>query len=114
MKRAILFLAIGGILAATLCISPAAAGGSNDIEKLKKEIDALRARVESLEKRLDEQSQAMPKTRVMPLTTIDPNRLLLRSIPRDWTQFEFNGRPVYVIPLQSGSPVKGGSESDRK
>jgi len=95
MKRAILFLTIGGILAAvTLCISPAAAGGSNGIEQLKKEIDALRERVESLEKRLDEQSRAMPKFRSMPLTTVDPNSLLPRSIPRDWKQFEFNGRPV--------------------
>jgi hypothetical protein len=119
MKRAVLFLAAGGILAAvTLCgaaASPGASEDSSDIEQLKKEIATLRERVESLERRLNEQTLTIPRGRVMPPMTVDPNSLPgFRSTPRDWKRFDFNGQPVYVIPIDNASPATSRPEPDRK
>lgn len=113
MKRAVLFLATGGILAAAaLCVAAAAPGPSGDsatIDQLKKEIGTLRERVDSLEKRLDEQGQSAAQMRVWPPTTPDPNSLLQpRSVPKSWRQFEFNGRPYYVLPVDGSTrPASG-------
>jgi len=107
MKRAILFLAMGSILAVvTLCIaaaSPGQAPDSSEVEQLKKEVASLRERVESLERRLEDRTLMIPRGRVMPPMTIDPNTLPgFRSTPRDWKRFEFNGMPYYVIPIDGG------------
>ena len=105
MKRAILCLVVGGILATiALCAgaaSPGPAGDSSEIEQLKKQIEALSRRVESLEKRLkDSQTIVLPRNRMMPPMTIDPNSLLRqRSTPRGWRRFEFNGMPYYMVPI---------------
>ena len=108
MKPAILFLAIGSILATiTLCVaaaSPGTAGASAEIEQLKKEIATLRQRIESLEKRLEDRTFVIQRERAMPPTAIDPNSLLRpRSTPRNWRQFEFNGMPYYVIPIDGSA-----------
>jgi len=117
MKRAILFFATVGILAVvTLCVAAASPDPSDDsatIDQLKKEIETLRQRVDSLEKRL-EQSQSAAQTRVWPLTPIDPNGAVQpHPIPRNWKRFEFNGMPYYVIPVKNGSPSAPGPEPAR-
>lgn len=107
MKRAILFLAIGVILAAvTFCVaaaSPGPADNSSEIEQLRNEVAALRLRVESLEKRLqDNQASLLLRGRLPHAPTPDSNDLLQpRSTPKDWRRFEFNGMPYYVIPIDA-------------
>ena len=106
MKRAILFLAAGGILVTTiLCAAATSSGPAGDtskIDQLKQEVEMLRLRVESLENRLkDNSTLVLPHGRTMSPQTIDPNSLLRpRSAPRDWKRFEFNGLPCYIIPIE--------------
>lgn len=113
MKRAIVFLAAGGILTTlTLCLAAASPGPSDEsseIEQLRKEVASLRERVESLEKRLNERSIVIPRGRAIPPMTIDPNTLPgFRSTPRDWKRFEFNGMPYYVVPIDGRSAPGSG------
>lgn len=113
MKRSILWsVMIGGVLAvATLCIaaaSPRASGDSAEVEQLRTEIAILRERVESLEKRFDDQLFAISKGLVLSPPTIDPNSPGSRAVPGNWKRFHFNGMPYYVIPIdRSACPAPG-------
>ncbi len=113
MKRVVLCLVIGGVLAAiTLCAaaaSPGSAGDAPEIEQLKKQVEALSRRVESLEKRMkDSQTIVLPRNRMLPPIPVDPNSLPgPRSTPRDWRRFEFNGMPYYIVPIGGAHPEPG-------
>lgn len=94
MRRTSLWL-IGGAVAAVAILGMGAAAsapspGSSEIEQLKKDVTALRQRVEALEERLKE-------GRVRPGVIIphpEPHQ-----IPPNWIRREFNGNPYYIVPI---------------
>jgi hypothetical protein len=105
MKRTCLLLIAGAMVAAAgLCVAavaPVPAPGSSEIEQLRSEIAALRQRVETLEQRLKEGSAAKESQRRPDV--INPYSGL-RPVPPYWKQFEFNGMPCYIIPIDKAHP----------
>jgi hypothetical protein len=85
-----------------LCVgtaSPEPSQGSSEIEQLKKEVAALRQRVELLEERLKE-NLIPPNPRDGRETPGIVNPYPgLRQVPPNSRRFEFNGLPYYVVPI---------------
>jgi hypothetical protein len=106
MRRTRLFVTLGGIVAMAAfgagAIAPRAVPESSEIEQLKKEIALLEQRVESLEKRLADNSlrAAVENGRQSP-DVINPY-LGVRPVPRNWKKGEFNGMPYYIVPIDKG------------
>jgi hypothetical protein len=96
MRRTGLWL-ISGAVAAVVVLgmgvaAPAPSQESSEIEQLKKEVAALRGRVEALEERLKE-SRGRPG-----VITPHPEP---RQIPPNWIRREFNGNPYYICPIDT-------------
>lgn len=80
----------------------------------------LRARNEELEKhllemgaqigKLEAQLKAPPTTSAIPQLKLPPILPNARALPPGWNEQQFNGLPVYIIPLQANGmdPGQGG------
>lgn len=94
MRRTGLWLISGAVAAVVVlgmgAAAPAPSQDSSEIEQLKKEVAALRGRVEALEERLKE-----GKVRPGVITPYQE----LRQVPPNWKRGEFNGMPFYIIPI---------------
>lgn len=94
MSRLRCFVGLIGILAiATICLNLLteqrnAAFAADDSADLLKRLEVLEARVASLE------LQRLPPTHA--------TRVPSTTTPKNWSQREFNGSPVYIIPLAAG------------
>jgi hypothetical protein len=116
MKRASLLLIIGIVAGLTVlgvgAVAPVPAPKSSEIKQLKKEVAALRQRIESLEQRLT--------LRVIPISSQDGKALQgvidpyhgVRQVPPNSRQFEFNGMTYYIVPINKTS--KPASETPRQ
>ena len=95
----VMVLAVGGA-------SSEPAPGSSEIEQIKKEVAALRQRVELLEERLKEDLvPASIKDGKGTPGIINPYQGL-RQTPSNWKRFEFNGMPYYICPIEAaGQPA---------
>ena len=112
MGRIPSFLITGAVSGMLLFVAGAASNEPSvepsDMEQLRQEVAALRQRIETLEKRLNDAVIVLPKwdgKRTPPL--IDPHiwpRIWPHQIPKDWKPFEFNGMPFYVIPIGNAIP----------
>jgi hypothetical protein len=116
MRHAGLVLVIGVVVAvAVLCVgaaSPEPLQASSEIEQFKKEVAALRRRVEFLEKRLkDDSISAPPKEGKARPDVIKPYPGLHQA-PQSWRRFEFNGMPYYVVPIDN--TPKSASEAKKQ
>jgi hypothetical protein len=111
MKRTSLLLiagAVAGVMVLALgAASSGPAPGSSEIEQLKKEVAALRQRVELLEERLKEDLvPASIKDGKGTPGIINPYQGL-RQTPSNWKRFEFNGMPYYICPIETaGLPAR--------
>lgn len=111
MKRAGLLLMIGVVAALAAlsvgAVAPAPAQKPSEIEELRKEVAALRRRVELLEQQ--HQFRVMPVNpqdgKVRP-DVIDPYRGV-RQVPPHWKEFEFNGMMYYIVPIDSARKASG-------
>lgn len=101
MRRTGLLLIIGVMVAVlALCVgaaAPKSAPESTEIEQLKKEVAALRQRVELLEERL--------KNELVPTSITDKPGVINpypgpRQTPPNWKSFEFNGMSCYICPIE--------------
>jgi len=108
-----LFLGVGVVaVVAALCvgaIAPVPAPGSSEIEQLRKEVAALRQRVELLEEHLktDLVPAAVKESTERPdVINPYPNP---RRTPPHWGSFEFNGMPCYVVPIDKTNKAAGES-----
>ena len=94
MRRTGLWLISGAVAAVVVlgmgAAAPAPSQESSEIEQIKKEVAALRGRVEALEERLKE-----GKVRPGVITPYPE----LRQVPPNWKRGEFNGMPYYIIPI---------------
>ena len=70
-----------------------AAVAADDPADLLKRIETLEARVTLLESQLLQGARGLPQTAVPA-----PN------VPKHWSKREFNGSPVYIIPLGGAEP----------
>lgn len=75
-----------------------------EIADLKAGITQLQAELDGLKERLKTLESAR-KLRVLPAPHLG-HRPLAEPIPPEWHRREFNGRPVYIIPLAK-DPVAG-------
>jgi hypothetical protein len=80
----------GGIMA--LAAEDESTPKPSELDALRKQVQALEARIEVLEKLLAEQRQG-------PNALTLPPSLHGRPVPETWSRREFNGMPYYVIPL---------------
>lgn len=130
MSRAMLMRS--GLLALMICCLSAApaetapSSAENQVQKLKDQLASelaqnarLRQRNGELEKqlldlnaqlnKLEAQLKAPPATWAIPqlkLSRILPDG---RAVPPDWSERQFNGMPVYIIPLQGVGPGQAGT-----
>ena len=96
MRRTSLWLISGAVAAVVVlgmgAAAPAPSQESGEIEQLKKDVAALRQRVEALEERLK-------GGKVRPgVITPHPEP---RQIPPNWIRREFNGNPYYIVPIDT-------------
>jgi hypothetical protein len=105
MRRIPLLLIAGAVVGvAALCLgaaSPDPSPDSPEIEQLRKEIAALRLRVELLEERLKDRAIVVPRGDGRQGPGLIEPRGWPRQAPRDWKPFEFNGMQFYVIPTRA-------------
>jgi hypothetical protein len=116
MKRTGLLLMIGAVAGLAIlsvgAVAPVPPQKPSEIEQLKKEVAALRQRVESLEQRLT--------LRVIPISSQDGKALPgvidpyhgVRQVPPNSSQFECNGMTYYVVPI--GNTQKPASETPKQ
>jgi hypothetical protein len=114
MKRASLLLIVGVVVGLAVlgvgAVAPIPSQKPSEIEQLKKEVAALRQRVESLEQRLT--------LRVIPLSSQDGKALpgvidpyhRVRQVPPNSRPFEFNGMTYYIVPINSTHKLSGEAE----
>jgi hypothetical protein len=96
MRRTGLWLISGAVAAVVVlgmgAAAPTPSQDSSEIEQLKKEVAALRGRVEALEERLKE-----GKVRPGVITPYPEPR----QVPPNWKRGEFNGMPYYICPIKA-------------
>jgi len=125
MKRTGLLLIIAVVAGLAVlsvgAVAPVPAPESSEIKQLKKEVDALRQRVDSLEERLKE--DLIPPTpkdgqRRSPFIVPAPKDgrrmpgFIIPApgsgrVPPHWREFEFNGMTYYIVPCDSTSKSAG-------
>ena len=122
MKRAGLLLMIGVVAGLAVlgvgAVAPVPAPESSEIKQLKKEVEALRQRVDSLEERLKEDLMVpapkegrrgspfiipAPKDGRRTPGFIIPGPGFRQGPPPHWRQFEFNGMTYYIVPINNAS-----------
>ncbi len=116
MKRTGLSLMIGVVAGLTVlsvgAVAPVPPQKPSEVEQLKKEVAALRRRVDLLEKRLNDKEGvilvAPQDGRVRP-DIIDPYAIR-RETPRNWKQGEFNGMTYYIVPINNAHKPTGAVE----
>jgi hypothetical protein len=121
MKRTGLLLIIGAVaglaVLSTGAVAPVPSPESSEIKQLKKEVEALRQRVDSLEERLKE--DLIPPTpkdggRRSPFIVPAPKDgrrtpgFVIPApgsgrVPPHWREFEFNGMTYYIVPINNTS-----------
>ena len=121
MKRASLLLMIGVVVALAVlgvgAVAPVPSPESSEVKQIKKEVEALRQRVDSLEERLKE--DLIPPTpkdgqRRSPFIVPAPKDgrqtpgFVIptpgpRRVPPHWREFEFNGMTYYIVPINNAS-----------
>ena len=125
MKRTGLGLMIGVVAGLAVlgvgAVAPVPSPESSEIKQLKKEVEALRQRVDSLEERLKEDlippapkdgQRGSPfivpapkdgrRTPGFVIPTPGPRR-----VPPHWREFEFNGMTYYVVPINNAHKPVG-------
>jgi hypothetical protein len=130
MKRTGLLLIIGVVVGLAVlgvgAVAPVPAPESSEITQLKKEVEALRQRVDSLEERLKE--DLIPPTpkdgrRRSPFIIPAPKDgrrapgFIIPApgsgqVPPHWREFEFNGMTYYIVPIDN-TPKPAG-EADKQ
>ena len=125
MKRAALLLIVGAVAGLAVlsagAVAPVASPESSEIKQLKKEVETLRQRVDSLEERLKENLiPPAPKDGQRRSPFVVPPRKDGRRapgfvipapgtgrVPPHWREFEFNGMTYYIVPCDSASKSTG-------
>lgn len=125
MKRTGLLLIIGAVAGLAVlsvgAVAPVPAPESSEIKQLKKEVEALRQRVDSLEERLKEDLLVpTPKDgRRRPDFIVPAPKDGRRTpgfvipvprsgqVPPHWREFEFNGMTYYIVPINSAHKLSG-------
>ncbi len=124
MKRAGLLLIIGVVVGLAVlgvgAVAPVPSPESSEIKQLKKEVEALRRRLDSLEERLkDDLIPLSPKDGQRRSPFIIPPKDGRRApgfvipapgtgrVPPHWKEFEFNGMTYYIVPCDSASKSAG-------
>ncbi len=130
MKRTGLLLIIGAVAGLAVlsvgAVAPVPSSESSEIKQLKKEVEALRQRVDSLEERLKE--DLIPPTpkdsqRRSPFIVPAPKDgrrtpgFVIPApgsgrVPPHWREFEFNGMTYYIVPIDN--PSKSASEAGKQ
>ena len=99
MKKRVIIL-VGCVIFA-VAIAYAAGTRENkeqsEIALLKKRVDALENKVNSLEQRLSEKEKSLK-------LVIPPKFPEMQPLPEGWQQREFNGLPYYLVPLDKNTP----------
>jgi len=121
MKRTGLLLIVGAVAGLAVlslgAVAPVPSPESSEIKQLKKDVEALRQRVDSLEERLKEDLIApTPKDGRQRSPFIVPTPKDGRRtpgfvipgptpgrVPPHWREFEFNGMTYYIVPINSTS-----------
>ena len=126
MKRAGLLLMIGVVAGLAVlgvgAVAPVPATESSEIKQLKKEVETLRQRLDSLEERLKEglmvpapQEGRRGSPFIIPAPKdgrrtpgfVIPGRGFRQGPPPHWREFEFNGMTYYIVPCDSKSKSAG-------
>ena len=126
MKRTGLLLMIGVVAALAVlsvaAVAPVPAPQSSEIRQLKKEVETLRQRLDSLEERLKEDLIVpapkegrrgspfiipAPKDGRRMRDFVIPGPGFRQGPPPHWREFEFNGMTYYIVPCDSTSKSAG-------